>query len=43
MYHKKLKVLSTLEFIQTNQNVILSGNPGTGKTHISNMTWYESI
>ncbi|BBE30398.1 ATPase AAA [Tepiditoga spiralis] len=32
---KKLKVLSTLEFIQTNQNVILSGNPGTGKTHIA--------
>ncbi|KAF2955402.1 MULTISPECIES: IS21-like element helper ATPase IstB [Marinitoga] len=32
---KKLKVLKTLEFVQNSQNVILSGNPGTGKTHIA--------
>jgi len=32
---KKLKTLSSLEFISTGQNVILAGNPGTGKTHIS--------
>ncbi len=27
---KKLKTLSSLEFITTGQNVILAGNPGTG-------------
>jgi len=27
---KKLKTLSSLEFISTGQNVILAGNPGTG-------------
>jgi len=27
---KKLKLLSSLEFIKTGQNVILAGNPGTG-------------
>ena len=32
---KKLKTLSSLEFISTGQNIILAGNPGTGKTHIS--------
>lgn len=32
---KKLKTLSSLEFIRTGQNVILAGNCGTGKTHIS--------
>ncbi|WGS64659.1 IS21-like element helper ATPase IstB [Marinitoga aeolica] len=32
---KKLKILKTLDFIRNNQNVILSGNPGTGKTHIA--------
>ncbi|MCX7747223.1 MAG: IS21-like element helper ATPase IstB [Clostridia bacterium] len=32
---KKIKVLSSLEFIKTGQNVILAGNPGTGKTHIA--------
>ncbi|NIA23836.1 MAG: ATP-binding protein [Proteobacteria bacterium] len=32
---KKLKVLKTLEFINTGQNIILAGNPGTGKTHIA--------
>jgi DNA replication protein DnaC len=29
---KKLKLLSSLDFIKTGQNVILAGNPGTGKT-----------
>lgn len=32
---KKLKQLKTLEFISEGRNVIMSGNPGTGKTHIS--------
>lgn len=32
---KKLKLLKSLEFIPMGQNVILAGNPGTGKTHIS--------
>lgn len=32
---KKLKVLSSLDFIDTGQNIILAGNPGTGKTHLS--------
>ncbi len=32
---KKLPELSTLAFIEKGQNVILSGNPGTGKSHIS--------
>lgn len=32
---KKLKMLSSLDFINTGQNVILAGNPGTGKSHIS--------
>lgn len=31
----KLKLLSSLKFIEEGQNVILSGNPGTGKTHIA--------
>ncbi|NQN83116.1 ATP-binding protein [Streptococcus suis] len=31
----KLKHLSSLKFIDEGQNVILSGNPGTGKTHIA--------
>lgn len=31
----KLKTLQTLEFIKNGQNVILAGNPGTGKTHIA--------
>ncbi|WP_278335820.1 ATP-binding protein [Petroclostridium xylanilyticum] len=35
MYNKKLKTLSSLEFISTGQNVILAGNPGTGKTHLA--------
>lgn len=31
----KIKVFSTLDFIETEQNIILAGNPGTGKTHIA--------
>ena len=31
----KLPILSTLDFIENGQNVILSGNCGTGKTHIA--------
>lgn len=31
----KLKQLSSLKFIDEGQNVILSGNPGTGKTHMA--------
>ena len=31
----KLPLLERLEFIQTGQNVVLAGNPGTGKTHIA--------
>ncbi len=32
---KKLKVLTSLDFIKNGQNVIFAGSPGTGKTHIS--------
>lgn len=32
---QKLSELSTLSFIEKGQNVIMSGNPGTGKTHVS--------
>ncbi len=32
---KKLKILKNLDFIRTGQNVILAGNPGTGKTHLA--------
>lgn len=32
---KKLKVLKSLDFIESGQNVIFAGNPGTGKTHIA--------
>lgn len=31
----KLAQLERLDFIKTGQNVILSGNPGTGKTHLA--------
>lgn len=31
----KVKVFSSLEFIKTGQNIILAGNPGTGKTHMA--------
>lgn len=32
----KLKHLNSLKFVKDGQNVILSGNPGTGKTHSTN-------
>ena len=32
---KNLKALASLKFIQEKRNLILSGNPGTGKTHIA--------
>ena len=31
----KLQLLKTLDFIKNGQNLILAGNPGTGKTHIA--------
>jgi DNA replication protein DnaC len=32
---KRLKVLTSLDFIENGQNVILAGSPGTGKTHLA--------
>ena len=32
---KKLKTLTTLDFVKQGQNVILAGHPGTGKTHLA--------
>ncbi len=32
---KKLSQLERLDFIDSGQNVVLAGNPGTGKTHIA--------
>jgi DNA replication protein DnaC len=32
---KKFKTLLTLDFITQGQNLILAGNPGTGKTHLA--------
>lgn len=32
---KKFKTLSSLDFINSGQNIIFAGNPGTGKTHLS--------
>lgn len=32
---EKLTVLERLDFIKSGQNVVLAGNPGTGKTHIA--------
>jgi len=32
---EKLALLERLDFIKTGQNIILAGNPGTGKTHIA--------
>lgn len=31
----KLPILERLDFIKSGQNIILAGNPGTGKTHIA--------
>lgn len=31
----KVKIFSTLDFINTGQNIILAGNPGTGKSHMA--------
>ena len=31
----KIKIFSSLEFIQSGQNIILAGNPGTGKSHMA--------
>lgn len=32
---EKIDILESLEFIKQGQNVILAGNPGTGKTHMA--------
>ena len=32
---EKIGMLKTLEFVRNGQNLILAGNPGTGKTHIA--------
>ena len=35
----RLKELRTLEFIEKGQNIIMTGNPGTGKTHTAIGLW----
>jgi len=35
MLKKRIKVLSSLDFIESGQNVILAGSPGTGMTHLA--------
>jgi DNA replication protein DnaC len=32
---KKLHLFKSLDFIKTGQNIVLAGNPGTGKTHLA--------
>lgn len=32
---QKLSMLTRLDFIKTGQNIIMAGNPGTGKTHLA--------
>lgn len=32
---KKLQLFKSLDFIRTGQNIVLAGNPGTGKTHLA--------
>jgi DNA replication protein DnaC len=39
----KLPQIETLDFIKTGQNLILSGNPGTGKTHLGYGHWLKSL
>jgi len=39
---QKLKALRTLSFIESGQNVILAGNPGTGKTHLATALGIEA-
>ena len=36
---EKLGVLERLDFVRTGRNVILAGNPGTGKTHTLSRTF----
>lgn len=33
--NEKLPLLERLDFIETGRNIVLAGNPGTGKTHIA--------
>jgi len=33
--NEKLPLLERLDFIESGQNIVLAGNPGTGKTHIA--------
>lgn len=33
--NNKLPILERLDFIESGQNIVLAGNPGTGKTHIA--------
>lgn len=33
--NEKLSLLERLDFIESGQNIVLAGNPGTGKTHIA--------
>ena len=33
--NEKLTLLERLDFIESGQNIVLAGNPGTGKTHIA--------
>ncbi len=37
-----VKQLHDLQFIDTAQNVVFVGGPGTGKTHLGNKPWHSS-
>lgn len=37
-----IKELSTLHFIERKENIILTGSPGTGKTHLATGIGYEA-